>query len=268
MTATPIPTIEDLMRALDENPEWLEALRVRLLTRELLELPQRFTEMAATTAEMQRQFTEMQRQFTEMQRQFAEMRRDFAEIRRQFAEIQKQFAEIQKQFAEIQKQFAAMQQEFAAVRSLQITLQNDMAPIKGAHARNVAVENAVFLAQDMGLRLTRVLTREDIAALLLAGNAGAPTNVIRSFRNTDLVMETADESGEVCYAAVEASYTADGRDTIRAVRNAGILTRLTGKPARAAVAGFRLDNEILDATDSGEIFWHQLDPEAANLTAE
>ena len=226
MTATPIPTIEDLMRALDENPEWIEALRVRLLTRELLELPQRFTEMAATTAEMQRQF------------------------------------------AEIQKQFAAMQQEFAAVRSLQITLQNDMAPIKGAHARNVAVENAVFLAQDMGLRLTRVLTREDIAALLLAGNASAPTNVIRSFRNADLVMETADESGEVCYAAVEVSYTADGRDTIRAVRNAGILTRLTGKPARAAVAGFRLDNEILDATDSAEIFWHQLDPEAANLTAE
>ena len=145
----------------------------------------------------------------------------------------------------------------------------DIAPIKEAHVRSVAVENAVFLAQDMGLRLMRVLSREDLAALLLAGNAGdAPVNVIRSFRNADLVMEAADESGADCYVAIEVSYTANGRDTARAVRNADLLKRLTGKPARAAVAGFRLDNESHYATDSGEVFWHQLDPEAANLPAD
>ena len=37
---TTINDIDDLVRVLDENPEWVEALRVRLLTRELLELPQ------------------------------------------------------------------------------------------------------------------------------------------------------------------------------------------------------------------------------------
>ena len=37
---TTINNIEDLVRILDENPEWLEAVRTRLLTRELLELPQ------------------------------------------------------------------------------------------------------------------------------------------------------------------------------------------------------------------------------------
>ena len=234
MTATPIATVEDLMRALDENPEWVEALRVRLLTRELLELPQRFTEMAAATAEMQRQFAVIQRQFAEMQNEFAEMRREFAEM-----------------------------------RSIQQRLQDDVSPIKGAHARNVAIENAVFLAQDMGLRLTRILSREDLAALLRAGDAGdTPANVIRSFRNADLVMETADESGADCYVALEVSYTANGRDTIRSVRNAGLLARLTGKSARAAVAGFRLDNEIRSPLDSGEVFWHQLDVEAAYLPAE
>ena len=145
----------------------------------------------------------------------------------------------------------------------------DIAPIKEAHVRSVAIENAVFLAQDMGLRLTRVLSREDLAALLLKGkDVKASTNVIRSFRNADIVMEAADESGADCYVAIEVSYTANGRDTTRAVRNAGLLNQLTGKPARAAVAGFRLDNEILDATDSGEVFWHQLDPEAANLPAD
>lgn len=39
MATTTITTIEDLMRVLDENPEWLEALRTRLLTCELIELP-------------------------------------------------------------------------------------------------------------------------------------------------------------------------------------------------------------------------------------
>ena len=39
MTTIAIRTIEDLVRILDDNPEWREALRARLLTRELLEMP-------------------------------------------------------------------------------------------------------------------------------------------------------------------------------------------------------------------------------------
>ena len=44
-----INTIEDLFRILDENPQWLEALRARLLTRELLELPEKFAQFVAAT---------------------------------------------------------------------------------------------------------------------------------------------------------------------------------------------------------------------------
>ena len=40
-----IHTIEDLMQVLDENPEWVEALCARLLTRELIELPEKFAEL-------------------------------------------------------------------------------------------------------------------------------------------------------------------------------------------------------------------------------
>ena len=46
---TTINTIEDLIRLLDENPEWLEALRARLLTRELIDLPQNFAKFVETT---------------------------------------------------------------------------------------------------------------------------------------------------------------------------------------------------------------------------
>ena len=46
---TAIGTIEDLVRVLDDNPEWLEALRARLLTRELLEMPSALAQFAAET---------------------------------------------------------------------------------------------------------------------------------------------------------------------------------------------------------------------------
>ena len=45
--AMTINSIQDLVRVLDEHPEWVEALRVRLLTRELLELPQRLADFVA-----------------------------------------------------------------------------------------------------------------------------------------------------------------------------------------------------------------------------
>ena len=51
MTTT-INTFEDFIRIMDENPEWLEAARSRLLTRELLELPQVVAELSETVQQL------------------------------------------------------------------------------------------------------------------------------------------------------------------------------------------------------------------------
>ncbi len=48
MTTTAINTIEDLVRIMDNHPEWVEAMRVRLLSREVLELPQTMARLAQT----------------------------------------------------------------------------------------------------------------------------------------------------------------------------------------------------------------------------
>lgn len=50
MAANTIDTVEDLIRVLDANPVWLEALRARLLTRELLELPQQLAALTGRPA--------------------------------------------------------------------------------------------------------------------------------------------------------------------------------------------------------------------------
>ena len=62
-----IHTAEDIIRAMDENPEWLEAVRARVLTREVLELPRRFEELRAVVEQMaatQNQMLETQKQHT------------------------------------------------------------------------------------------------------------------------------------------------------------------------------------------------------------
>ena len=48
MTTTAINTIEDLVRIMDNHPEWVEAMRVRLLSREVLEIPQTMARLTET----------------------------------------------------------------------------------------------------------------------------------------------------------------------------------------------------------------------------
>ena len=91
----------------------------------------------------------------------------------------------------------------------------------------------------------------------MAGNT-LPRDVGRSFRNADLVIEATDGTG-TRYIAMEVSFTADRRDCDRAIRNAGLITRFTGKPAQAAVASVRNDREAAEAVESGAVYWHELE---------
>ena len=195
---TAIGTIEDLVRVLDDNPEWLEALRARLLTRELLEMPNALAQFAAET-----------------DRRFAGVDRS---IRR---------------------------------------LENNVAILKGAHARNVAQRDYGWMTRSMGLQPMRLLPVDDVDELALKlRETGVSRSDLESFRKADMIVEAADAGGETVYIAVEVSFTVDERDTGRATRNARYLTRVTGKPARAAVIGSTLDDRIRALIASGEVYWH------------
>jgi len=203
---TAIGTIEDLVRVLDDNPEWLEALRARLLTRELLEMPSALAQFAAETD-------------------------------RRFAGVDQQFAEVN--------------------RSIR-RLEDNVAILKGAHARNVAQRDYGWMTRNMGLQPLRLLPVDDVDELALKlRETGVSRSDLESFRKADMIIEAADAGGETVYVAVEVSFTVDERDTGRAIRNARYLTRVTGKPARAAVIGSTLDDRIRALIASGEVYWHQ-----------
>ena len=146
------------------------------------------------------------------------------------------------------------------------TMINDSALIKSWNARRVAVEYAAVIALDMGFEYVRTLSRLELALMAQRARGGdIPANELESFRNADLVVE-ARNGAEIHYITVEASFTTDDRDTVRAQRNAGFLTRFTGCPAHAAIASVRNDHATDSQIASGTIHWHRiaqrdLDPE-------
>ncbi len=216
-TMTIINTIEDLFKLLDENPQWTEALRARLLTRELIELPGKFAEFVTATTQ-----------------RFAEME-----------------ANMDRRFDEVDQRFDRLEANINSIR-------DDLGILKGAHAGNSARAAADAIALDMGFELLRVLTQGDLVVMLRSQDiSDIPPNERASFREADLVMEVKDGDNKTCYIALEASFTVNGRDTRRAVRNAGFLTRFTGRPAYPAVAGMYRDYRVAEIIEAGEVYWHQ-----------
>lgn len=241
---TTINSIDDLMRVLDDNPAWLEAMRVRLLTRELLELPEKFTQLTDTVSQQGERLDQL---ITVVSKQGEGLDQLTETVNRIGTQLEQFIEAANKRFDDIEVEVKR--------HSVQ------MGELKGIFARSQFVSEAALVARDMGLRRTRNLDQDELWDMTEESDiTGISTGDIRSFRRADLVLEATDREGETCYVAVEVSYTVDERDTRRAIRNAEYLTKFTGVPAYAAVAGFDVDYRIQDSIEDGLVSWYQMDP--------
>ena len=144
--------------------------------------------------------------------------------------------------------------------------------LKGHFMEGQARGNAPIIAAQMGFRCVNTLPKgATIPIWDEAESAGLTAGISRddklSFWGADLVMEVATSEGERAYVAVEASFTANGRDTRRATRNAEYLNTFTGLPSFPSVASVHIDNRVQDlvegdgawTSESQKIFWHELE---------
>ena len=212
---TTINTIEDLIRILDDNPEWLEALRARLLTRELLEMPNTLAQFMESTNQ--------------------------------------RFERVESDIRSLRDDVKILQNDVKGLR-------DDVGVLKGAHARSTALRRFRLIADDMGLHDARLLPDEDIwnIAQGMRRSGAISRSEYESFHDADMIVEALDSQDETCYIAVEVSFTANGRDSTRAIRNARFLTQHTGQSAYAAVASVDTDHEIQDLIDSGDLHLHRI----------
>ena len=270
---TTIHTIEDLIRVLDENPQWAEALRARLLTRELLELPETVAALAATVAELSREFREFAKttgdRLSSLEEGQQELRADVTELRADVTELRTDVNELkigqQELRADVNELKIGQQELRTDVDDLkrgQARLQDDVGFIKGRFIYDIVRGDAGVIASEMGFALAHSLTRADLMNITrLQETTDIPRGDMQSFHRADLIMQVTDSENRPHYIAVEASFTVNGRDSRRALRNAELITRFTGQPAHPALAGVRSDQDIRQLFESGQLYWYEISSE-------
>ncbi len=242
---TTIHTIEDLIRLLDEKPEWVEALRDRLLTGELIELPEKFANFAAATTE----------RLDGMDARIDQFR---AEVDARFDQVDQRFDQVDARFGQVD---ARSDQIIADMNARFNRIEVILGPLRGAHARDAAIRKANIIARRAGLRRVRNLSQDDLQDLAdSADTSQLAANESDSFLEADLVVEAKDSQGETVFIAVEISYTVNGRDTTRAIRNARLLRSFTGREASAFVASIYKDDRVQGSIDAGDVVWFELEP--------
>ena len=181
------------------------------------------------------------------------------EIVRTFTTINDQLGTVVSDLEEVKDRQDSMAQDIDVIKTRQDSMADDIGLVKGGYARAEVIREAGVIAFDLGLGYVRNVEKLELAALAQKhSNSGIATADLRSFRAADLVVMAINGS-EIVYLAVEISFTADQRDSDRAIRNAAMLEQFTGSPAKAVVASVKNDDHVSGQIDKGLIHWHSID---------
>ena len=235
--------VEDVIKAVDENPPALEALRSRLLTRELLATPARVADLADSHANL------------------ADSHAKLADSHARFVETTQEFMAATREFMATTREFmVATNERFDRLESFVRSIHHDVGVLKGHYARGSAEAYAFGIADEHGFDFKRALARSEILAMIRAADTSdISRDVLRSFSAADFVMLVEGADGEDRYIAVEISYTVHWNDVERAIRNAELIARFTGRPAHPLVAGVDVNERVMKfAIETGKALWSRL----------
>ena len=244
-----IETFQDLLDILDAKPEWAQALRQRLLTPELLALPEKF----AAFADM------VEKRFQALETDMTQVKADVAELKTDMTQVKADVAELKTDMTQVKADVAELKTDMTQVKA-------DVAELKG-HAVPVAAQRMTgVIAQAANVRRSRWLDSTQIVDIADVaedeGRADIPANEMQSFKAIDLAMTAIDKtSGEPCHVVIECSYTLTQDDVARVKRNAAHMARFTGTPAKAVAAG----NSIPEAVS---IFAEDQDVACVTITSK
>ena len=246
--------VEEIIKVVDENPVALEALRARLLTRELLETPARL----ARLSESHERLTESHERFAESTNE----RLDSLESTlRQFIATTNEFIATTNEFiATTNKFIESANKRFDSLDTTTKALRHDVGVFKGHYARDLAEKMAFSIAHEHGFAFKRVVPKEAVWEMINASDtSGISGDDLRSFSVADLIIQAADAGGADCYIAAEVSYTAHWDDAERAIRNAEFIARFTRRDAHPLVAGVDVNARVREfVIETGKALWVQL----------
>ena len=267
-------TEQQFLERLDTSPKFRDEVRRRVLSAELIAMPENLAETSAQLAKLSKEFsafageqrtvnTELHTDVAELKEGQAELRTDVAELKEGQAELRTDVAELKEGQAKLRTDVTELKEGQAEITNTLKRIETDVGELKGNAAYWIALSRYDEILEDLNLKCVRLLGREDLTKMVRGFGANKfEWGDRRSFYRADLVMEATEVQAPdtTRYVAVEASYTGDHRDTSRAIRNAEMLKRCTGHEASAVVASVRNDRDIQPVIDAGRVTWFQLNP--------
>ena len=245
---------------LDSDPAILEMVRSRVLTPELLALPELHAQLAAEVREFSadmREFaartdarlSKVEEEIVVMRGEMNQMRGDMNQMR---GDINQMRGDIDRMSGKIDR------------------TESSIGHLKGyfveTAARNREDSIALQVGEQIGLRflfhtLQPVRKSERRTFMQVMRNDALPLpglsdGEIVSFVQADHIISIDDSISGKTYIAIEASFVGDARDAERAIRNANIINALTGANSYAVVAGCHSTDGLLEMAERGEVIWH------------
>ena len=250
---TLINNVDDFLNALDNNPAWLEAVRARILGKEVMQLPVRFDRF-------EKDFQEFRE---ETKDNFARIDGTLTRHEEQLTEINGTLARHDEQFSEINATLARHDGYFNNLRGVDYEGQASA----GAGRRLRSLLGARTWSQieakpQNGLsELGRLLNEAEIGGLGEEEDAIDDQAYLDILR-VDLVYRLEFADGEHLMAAGEASVTVETQDVDRARRRAAAIEMMTGTTTMPFVIGAAITPEAAEAAEKpGEtaVRWLQMD---------
>ena len=280
-----VQDFEDLLRLLDERPEWLEALRQRVFTSELVEVPRLMREIAESQARTQQVLEAFGQRLDQRDQQIdelAQLMKQFAlrvdEIARQLEQLTRRVDALAERVDQLTRRVDALAQRVEAIAEQlaqltrrvdalaervdqlaqqveQLTKQmNEMARQFAQYRRDTDQLKGMMLEMRYAQRpyayfkdlIRRARTLSVDELYDLLEGLNLTEAEVRDVVECDALIFGRDpEDGKPTYLLLEASWTVDLEDVERASRRAALLSR-AGLTVVPVVAGYAARPNILE----------------------
>ena len=234
------PEAEAFIRQLDQDPELLERVRARILTRELLQLPETVARLASIQQETAERLASFQQQTTEQINALQEAQQHTNE---RLASFQQHTNERLDTLQEAQQHTnERLDTLTGSVQRIEGTLGNLTGSAYEIRAARIAPR---LLARYLRMRRPQVLqapnanTRAHLDDMVNESviDGAISDQQAQELERADIIVTAKDNEDQTVYAVIEASVTIDDTDIDRAHERALIMGRLTSTAVRAAVIG-------------------------------
>ena len=258
-TPTPIETFEDILAAMENNPELQAAMRQHVLGQEFLQLPAIVRELQQTVAELAQlvrdYIASTDERLDRLEAGQAQLIAGQAQLEARQTRLEASQARLEAGQARLeagQEQLEARQTRLedgqARLEASQAQLETRQARLEGNMNRLIGSDYERKAARRAGRLIKRYLGMEDmrvIYAVTIPDNNQLPEILDHAVSAGHLDVSEADEledadivmRGPSEYAVAEVSVTLDENDVQRARERAGLLAKATTEPVRAVVIG-------------------------------